>query len=81
MFAVNCPVCVDVSLIEVERENVLIDVCRNCKGIWLDRGELETIFQALVAEQNNKSIHSEKPSKKKNKITMLDILGDLILFW
>lgn len=41
----NCPVCDDVRMKEVEREGVMIDVCPNCKGIWLDRGELEKLSQ------------------------------------
>jgi Zn-finger nucleic acid-binding protein len=28
------------------RENVEIDVCPQCKGIWLDAGELERLTQA-----------------------------------
>lgn len=28
---------------EVERDGVLIDVCPNCKGVWLDRGELDKL--------------------------------------
>ena len=40
-----CPVCDQVRLKEVEREGVLIDVCPSCKGVWLDRGELEKLIQ------------------------------------
>lgn len=39
----KCPICDDVTLREVEKEGVLIDVCPSCKGIWLDRGELEKL--------------------------------------
>ena len=38
----NCPVC-DGRLRVVERYGVEIDVCPECKGVWLDRGELEKI--------------------------------------
>lgn len=38
-----CPVCEDVRMKEVERDGVLIDICPNCKGVWLDRGELDKI--------------------------------------
>ncbi len=31
-------------LIEINRGGVLIDVCPECKGIWLDRGELEKLI-------------------------------------
>jgi Zn-finger nucleic acid-binding protein len=29
---------------EVTKEGVLIDVCPRCRGVWLDRGELEKII-------------------------------------
>ncbi|MDN3955757.1 zf-TFIIB domain-containing protein [Sporolactobacillus laevolacticus] len=38
-----CPVCEDVRMKEVERDGVLIDICPSCKGVWLDRGELDKI--------------------------------------
>lgn len=41
----QCPVCDQVKLREVEREGVMIDVCPSCKGVWLDRGELEKLIQ------------------------------------
>jgi Zn-finger nucleic acid-binding protein len=31
-------------LVEVERADVLIDACPDCRGIWLDRGELDKIL-------------------------------------
>lgn len=38
----NCPKC-DGKLIETDFENVKIDVCNNCTGVWLDAGELAQI--------------------------------------
>jgi Zn-finger nucleic acid-binding protein len=35
-------------LVEVERSGFLIDACPQCRGVWLDRGELDKI---LVAER------------------------------
>lgn len=40
----NCPVCGD-RMREVEKFGVELDVCPGCKGIWLDRGELEKIIE------------------------------------
>ncbi|AZK46052.1 zf-TFIIB domain-containing protein [Paenibacillus lentus] len=40
----KCPVCNDVRMREVEKNGVLIDVCPDCKGVWLDRGELEKLL-------------------------------------
>lgn len=49
----NCPVCDDVRMREVEKDNVLIDICPSCKGVWLDRGELEKITQGLREDQSH----------------------------
>ncbi|MFC4810519.1 zf-TFIIB domain-containing protein [Paenibacillus sp. GCM10023250] len=40
----NCPVCDDARLREVEKNGILIDVCPSCKGVWLDRGELDKLM-------------------------------------
>jgi uncharacterized protein len=40
----QCPVC-DEKLREVEKYGVMVDICPGCKGVWLDRGELEKIAQ------------------------------------
>ena len=32
-------------LVEIERSGVRIDACRTCRGVWLDRGELEKILE------------------------------------
>ena len=31
-------------LVEVERSGILIDACPECRGVWLDRGELDKIL-------------------------------------
>ncbi|REK76158.1 hypothetical protein DX130_03590 [Paenibacillus paeoniae] len=43
----KCPVCDDVRMREVVKDDVLIDVCPECKGVWLDRGELEKLMQGV----------------------------------
>jgi len=43
----NCPVCNDVRMREVEKEGVLIDICPSCKGVWLDRGELDKLMSGV----------------------------------
>ncbi|WP_399539108.1 zf-TFIIB domain-containing protein [uncultured Paenibacillus sp.] len=40
----KCPVCDDVRMREVEKDGVTVDVCPDCKGVWLDRGELEKLM-------------------------------------
>lgn len=39
-----CPVC-RVALVMSERQGVEIDYCPQCRGVWLDRGELDKIIE------------------------------------
>jgi uncharacterized protein len=41
----KCPVCPDTTLLMSERQGVEIDYCPNCRGVWLDRGELDKLVQ------------------------------------
>ncbi|MCS7185672.1 MAG: zf-TFIIB domain-containing protein [Armatimonadetes bacterium] len=40
----QCPVC-GTPMREIERFGVMIDICPSCKGVWLDRGELDKIIR------------------------------------
>jgi Zn-finger nucleic acid-binding protein len=44
-----CPVC-RIPLTMSERQGVEIDYCPQCRGIWLDRGELDKILERSAAE-------------------------------
>ena len=41
----NCPTCKTVTLVMSERQGVEIDHCPQCRGVWLDRGELDKIIE------------------------------------
>jgi Zn-finger nucleic acid-binding protein len=43
----NCPICNNVKMREVEKMGVMIDICPDCKGVWLDRGELEKLTSGI----------------------------------
>lgn len=45
----TCPHC-DVNLLMTERQGVEIDYCPECRGVWLDRGELDKILERSHAE-------------------------------
>ncbi len=40
----NCPVCKENAMITLELNEVEIDYCTACAGIWLDAGELEILL-------------------------------------
>jgi Zn-finger nucleic acid-binding protein len=41
----KCPVDGSTSLMMTERQGVEIDYCPECRGVWLDRGELDKIIE------------------------------------
>jgi uncharacterized protein len=42
--AMTCPSCGG-ELVELDRSGIRIDACRQCRGVWLDRGELDNILE------------------------------------
>ena len=40
----QCPVC-HVDLVMADRQGIEIDYCPQCRGVWLDRGELDKIIE------------------------------------
>jgi Zn-finger nucleic acid-binding protein len=45
----NCPVCANTNLVMSERQGIEIDYCPQCRGVWLDRGELDKIIDRSQA--------------------------------
>ena len=69
----KCPVCKDVTLLKKKKKGVEIDYCPECRGIWLDRGELEKIIgQEEVKSQDKETTkNNEKGNKKEKKESFL----------
>ncbi|WP_229956125.1 TFIIB-type zinc ribbon-containing protein [Parasphingorhabdus litoris] len=86
--AMPCPVC-NVSLMISERQGVEIDFCPQCRGVWLDRGEIDKIVERSRpaeiprAEQTyrpDRTIYSDsydhRRYKKKRRKSFLEDLFD-----
>ncbi len=41
----KCPVCKEPDLVISERQGIEIDYCPSCRGVWLDRGELDKLIE------------------------------------
>lgn len=41
-----CPNC-NVGMTNIQRSGIEIDICPQCRGVWLDRGELEKLLQPV----------------------------------
>lgn len=79
----QCPVCNDTQLTMTERKGIEIDYCPNCRGIWLDRGELDKLIERSVPEagvddasDRRSDIKPHHHGKRKKKKSMLSELFD-----
>ena len=45
----NCPIC-NIALAISDKQGIEIDYCPKCRGIWLDRGELDKIIERSTPE-------------------------------
>ncbi len=57
----KCPIC-EIELVMTDRQGVEIDYCPKCRGIWLDRGELDKIIEKSMSTErpNNVGAREEK---------------------
>ena len=47
----KCPTCTDVTLVMSDRQGVEVDYCPQCRGVWLDRGELDKLIERSVTQE------------------------------
>ena len=47
----KCPHCENQHLVMAERQGVEIDYCPQCRGVWLDRGELDKLIERSATVQ------------------------------
>lgn len=52
----NCPVC-NVPLQMSDRQGIEIDYCPQCRGVWLDRGELDKIIERSAAYETRTTLN------------------------
>jgi Zn-finger nucleic acid-binding protein len=81
----KCPNC-NVALTMADRNGIEIDYCPDCRGVWLDRGELDKIIERSVQQPpvqqqsnypNQERYYSDKDKYYKKK---KGLLGDLFDF-
>ncbi len=56
-----CPAC-KVDLVMTERQNVEIDYCPKCRGVWLDRGELDKIIEKSLSQSPEQPQRQQQPA-------------------
>jgi hypothetical protein len=72
-----------------DRQGIEIDYCPECRGVWLDRGELDKIIERTMSEQapsrqdNNRRDHGkdhDKDDRYDKKKKKKSLLGELLDF-
>ena len=68
----KCPVCPDSTLSMSNREGIEIDYCPKCRGVWLDRGELDKIIERSANEsqptsQPRAEVRTEAPYPPRDR--------------
>ncbi|AXK40175.1 zf-TFIIB domain-containing protein [Crenobacter cavernae] len=58
----HCPACKDTTLVMSERSGIEIDYCPQCRGVWLDRGELDKIIQHSLRDLGGYSQPAAAPA-------------------
>jgi uncharacterized protein len=58
--AMPCPIC-KTGLSLSDRQDVEIDFCPTCRGVWLDRGELDKIIERSIADATPARREPEPP--------------------
>ena len=60
----KCPQCKDNALVMSERQGIEIDYCPECRGVWLDRGELDKIIAKSAGQQDSWPQQPQAPSQQ-----------------
>ena len=73
----KCPID-SVDLLMSDRQGIEIDYCPTCRGVWLDRGELDKIIErnAVETRRGNDDRRNAKTKKRKRE----GFLGELFEF-
>jgi Zn-finger nucleic acid-binding protein len=62
----DCPRC-SRAMTKINKEDVIIDVCPSCKGMWLDSGEIEKLTGMTKSSQDKQKNNRNKGEKKDGK--------------
>ncbi len=77
----QCPID-GTQLVMSDRQGVEIDYCPQCRGVWLDRGELDKIIERSAQAspppppQSTRDYREPRERKKKGMSSFLDDIFD-----
>lgn len=62
----KCPNC-DETLLMSERMSVEIDYCPKCRGVWLDKGELDKLLDIAAQQMEQQKPNIQQPPSYKQE--------------
>ncbi|MEP2027392.1 MAG: zf-TFIIB domain-containing protein [Paracoccaceae bacterium] len=71
----QCPVDGE-TLVMTDRSGVEIDYCPRCRGVWLDRGELDKIIERAAPPEQPQEAQSRRDSDRREYSSRKDYDGD-----
>ncbi len=60
----KCPTCKEPSLVMTDRQGIEIDYCPECRGVWLDRGELDKIIERAERPRGEVAARGSEPVRQ-----------------
>ena len=62
----KCPTC-NVNLVMTDRSGIEIDYCPDCRGVWLDRGELDKIIERSAPAAPQQQQQQQQPPQQQQQ--------------
>jgi len=68
----NCPACRDEVLVMADRQGIEIDYCPRCRGVWMDRGELDKVIERSMdasgsSNRRGRDEHDSRPRERERR--------------
>ena len=68
----KCPASPDTTLVMTDRQGVEIDYCPACRGIWLDRGELDKLLDRAASAVAPAAAAPAPPARSRQQPDFVD---------
>jgi len=59
----KCPHC-STTLVMSDRQGIEIDYCPDCRGVWLDRGELDKLIERASNDAPRPTGNTQRPTRR-----------------
>ncbi len=61
----KCPTCKETRLVMTDRQGIEIDYCPECRGVWLDRGELDKLIERAERPRSDTAGRGREPVRQE----------------